>query len=297
MKKTFISLFLVTFIGFSLQAQEAKPDSVKYWTIGGLTSFNFNQVSLTNWAAGGKNSIAGTFLYKNHFNYKKEKHAWDNLVDFGYGMTKQGTDNAMKTEDKLQLNSKYGYSAGKSWYYSALVDFKTQVDKGYKDPPTNSVLISRWLSPAYVTASLGMDYKPTPNFSLYLSPLTSKMTIVNDEELSAAGAYGVDPGETLRAEYGAFVKMIAQKKDLVKNVDFSTSVDLFSNLIDDPQNIDVNWQAALNMKINEYMSAVLSVNMLYDDNTKYIDAEGLEHGARTQFKQLFGVGVNYKFGK
>lgn len=293
MKKIGI-LFVVVLAGTILHAQES-VDTLRHWTTGGNTSFTFSQVSLTNWSAGGKNSMAGTFLLKTFANYKKERVIWDNTLDFGYGLTKQGSDNVVKTDDKLQFSTQFGYQAAAHWFYSALADFKTQFDNGYQDPPTNSVVISKFMAPAFLNLSLGMQYKPTDNFMLYLSPLSSKMTIVSDGDLAEAGAFGVDPGEKFRAEYGALVKMLAKKAELLKNVEGYTRLDLFSNLSNKPQNIDVDWEAGLNLKVNEFLSAVIKLNMIYDDDIKYVNQEGLERGARAQFKQLFGFGLAYKW--
>lgn len=295
MKK--VILAMVCFISWPLLAQDAPADSVKHWTVGGTSSFTFNQVSLTNWSAGGKNSLAGTFLVNTYLNYKKEKVNWDNVIDVGYGLTKQGSDNSIKTEDKLNLASKFGYSAGRSWFYSALLDFKTQMDVGYNDPPENTDKLSEFMSPAYLNFSFGMDYKPSDQFSLYLSPLTSKTTIVLDDSLSNEGAFGVKKGENFREEYGASVKMTARKKDLVKNVDFTTRLDLFSSLTNNPQNIDMDWEMAFNMKVNAHLTTILSFHAIYDDDIKYKNKEGIDEGPRLQFKQLFGFGINYKFGK
>ncbi|MCT4647666.1 MAG: DUF3078 domain-containing protein [Carboxylicivirga sp.] len=296
MKKVFsICLLCLSITSF---AQTAESDTIRNWTIGGASSFTFNQVSLTNWAAGGKNSVAGTFLFNLHLNYSKDRISWDNTIDLGYGLTKQGSDNLVKTEDKLYLTSKLGYQVdGSKWYYTGLMDFKTQFDVGYNDPPENTIKLSEFMSPAYVNFSLGMDYKPNDNFSLYISPLTSKMTIVMDDSLSRAGAFGVDTLKHVRSEYGASVKLLAKKANIIKNVDVSTRLDLFSNLGDKPQNVDVDWELAFNMKVNDFLSAVASINLIYDDDIKYVNEEGGTEGARAQFKQLFGFGINYKFGR
>nr|WP_321411888.1 DUF3078 domain-containing protein [uncultured Carboxylicivirga sp.] len=287
---------LICMISTSLSAQDAMKDTT-YWTIGGTSSFTFNQVTLTNWSAGGKNSLAGTALFNTHFNYKKDKVNWDNLIDLGYGLTKQGTDNAFKSEDKIYVVSKYGYSAGKHWFYSGLLDFKTQFDNGFSDPPANTKKVSEFMAPGYLNLSLGMDYKPSDNFSLYISPLTSKMTIVLDDSLSSVGAYGVKKEKNLRAEYGASVKLTAKKANVIKNVDVATRLDLFSNLADNPQNVDVNWEVVFNAKVNDYLSAIASFNLIYDDDIDYTDSDGVNQGPQVQFKQLFGFGLSYKFGK
>lgn len=130
---------------------------------------------------------------------------------------------------------------------------------GYQDPPANTIRISELFSPAYMLFSVGMDYKPNDDFSLYLSPVTSKMTIVLDEDLSNAGAYGVDPGDNVKSEYGALLKTVYKKSNVLKNIDFFTRLDLFSNLGNDPQHIDVDWEARVNMKVNSYLSAVFAL--------------------------------------
>lgn len=293
MKKNVLFLFFLV-LSASMFAQE-EPDTLKYWKKGGDISLTFSQVTLTNWAAGGKSSMAGTFLFNTFANFKKNKSVWDNGLTLGYGLTKQGSESLVKTEDRVYLTSKYGYSAGKSWYYSGLVDLKTQMTTGYQDPPANTIRLSEFFAPAYLLMSLGMDYKPNDNFTMYISPVTSKMTVVMDEAFSDAGAYGVEPGENIRSEYGASFKSVYKKSNVIKNVDFFTRLDLFSNLAESPDHVDVDWEARVNMKVNSYLSAVFAINMLYDHDIKYVNDNGIEEGPRVQTKQLLGFGLNFKF--
>jgi hypothetical protein len=279
---------------FVMWAQEP-ADSLKYWEKGGDVAVTFSQVSLNNWAAGGQNSISGNFLLNVFANYARDQSAWDNSMTVGYGLSQQGSDNLIKTDDRLLLSSKYGYKASKHWFYTGLMDFKTQMTTGYQDPPDNTTVLSEWFSPAYLVFSLGMDYKPNKRFSMYLSPVTGKGTFVLDDSLSLAGAYGVEPGDNSRIEYGAYVKGVYKQSNIIKNVDFFTRLDLFSNLVDDPDHVDVDWETRVNMRINEWLTAVASFNLLYDDDTKYVDDDGLEHGARVQTRQLLGFGLNFKF--
>lgn len=278
-----------------VSAQEQANDTIKHWKIGGTTSINFSQVSLTNWSGGGNNSVAGTFLFRGFFNHTKNKLAWDNTLDLGYGLTKQGDYKLAKSEDKLQLTTKLGYEAGKHWFYSALLDFKTQFAVGYKDPLVQDVKISDFMAPGYLQLSLGMDYKPSDNFSLYISPITSKLTFVLNDSLSNTGAYGVDLGENVREEYGASTKLLAKKADVITNVDIYTRLDLFSSYTNNPQNIDVDWEFGVEMKINKYLSALFKTNLVYDDDVKYINDNGEEQESRVQIKQLFGAGLSYTF--
>ncbi len=293
--KKILCVFLL--IPMALYSAE-KPDSIKAWDFGGLASFNFSQVSLTNWAAGGQSSTSGVAIFNVFGNYKKEKISWENSLDMGYGILKEKDKDAIKSNDKLDFNSKFGIKQAEKLYYSTIFNFRTQFAPGYKYPnPTNA--ISRFMAPAYMTLSVGIDYKPNKIFSLFVSPLTGKMTIVSDQILSNAGAFGVDPGKTMRAEIGSFLKM-ELKSEIVKNVSLNSKLDLFSNYLNNPENIDVNWDLLVNMKINDYLSANLISNLIYDDDIKIaIDKnnDGIieKKGPRVQFKEMFGLGLSLKF--
>ena len=291
MKKV-LSILVITVLAITISF--AQDTEVKDgWKKGGVGSISFSQVSLTNWAAGGENSVSGNLLFSAFANMKKGKFTWDNNFDFAYGLLKQGDQSMRKSDDKLNLSSKFGQHAYKSWYYSGLLDFRTQISSGYEyaDISENDVLISNFLAPAYLTVALGLDYKPSENFSVMIAPLAGKVTIVNDTTLSVA--YGVDAGQTVRNEFGGFVK-IQLKKELMENVNFLTKLDLFSNYLNNPQNIDVNWEVLIAMKINKYLTATLSTTLLYDDDISILDSEG-NYGPRVQFKEVFGIGLSYNF--
>jgi hypothetical protein len=290
--KTLKTLILLSFAFSGVIAQEAQDTS--YWKVSGQVSVNISQVSFSNWIGGGKNSVSGVGLFDYNAIYQKEKIQWNNTLKTGYGLLKEGEDQVVKTDDKLELNSKLGVQMkNEHLLYSSYVNFLTQFANGYKYPNTTDK-ISTFFAPAYLTLATGFDYQPSENFSLFFTPVSGKFTFVTDEELSAAGAFGVEPGKKARAEMGAIVKS-EFKTPVVKNVDLATSLTLFSNYFNNPQNIDVNWDIALNMKINDFLSANLLTNLIYDHDILIpIDDDG-NTGRRVQLKQLFGVGLSYKF--
>ena len=292
-----ISLILLMLFPVVIHAQE-KADSIKAWNFGGLASFNFSQVSLTNWAAGGRSSTSGVALFNVFGNYKNDNLSWENSLDLGYGLLKEQNNDAVKSNDKIEFNSKFGMNASEKLFYSTLFNFRTQFAPGYKYPNTTDA-ISRFMAPGYLTLSLGMDYKPNKILSIFISPLTGKMTIVSDQELSDRGAFGVDPGEKVRTEIGSFVK-VELKTELMKNVSLSSKVDLFSNYLHNPENIDINLDLLINMKVNDFLSANLITNMIYDDDIKIAidknnDGNIERTGPRLQIKEMFGLGLNLKF--
>ena len=292
-------LILLSCIILILTNARGQVDSTKYWKINGSFSINFSEVSFSNWVAGGKNSVSGVSLFDLKAYYAKQKINWDNTVLLGYGLLKEGKNDLVKSEDKIDLNSKLGYRMNaEKLFFTALLNFKSQFANGYKYPNTTDK-ISGLFSPAYVILSTGFDYKPSKMFSVYLSPLSGKFTIVTDQLLSAQGAFGVEKGRKFRSELGGMMQT-SLNTPVMKNVDLIAKLDLFSNYLANPQNIDLNLDTRLNMKINSYLSANFLLNMLYDDDIRIaIDTNGDGiadyKGRRIQLKQLFGAGLSFKF--
>lgn len=285
-----LSLLMVT-----VNAQE-NPDT-SYWKFGGQGSVSVNQVSLTNWAAGGESSFSGSALLNTSLNYNRENISWENLFGLAYGLMKQGDAGVRKTDDKIDFASKFGKKASKKLFYSAMFKFNTQFTDGYKYP-NDSVPISTFMAPGFMNLSIGIDYKPSENLSIYLGPLSGKVTFVLDDSLSAKGAFGVEEGKQVRYEFGgSFKGMYTQ--EILKNVTLTTKLELFSNYIKDPEKIDVSWEVLINMRINEYLSANLNTHLVWDDDIKFaqFDSEGNYTGSesKVQFKEVFGIGLSYKF--
>jgi hypothetical protein len=288
MKKAIISISLLV-VSIALMAQE--PVDTSYWKTGGMGTLTFSQVSFYQWASGGENSYSGNGFLSLFANYKKENISWDNNLGLGYGIIKQGKL-TKKSDDRIDLSSQFGMKASDKWNYSAMAGFKTQFAKGY-NYPDDSTKISDFLSPGYLTVSLGMDYKPNDKFNVFLSPLTGKMTFVIDDTLSSHGAFGVDPGKKFRAEFGGYAKVV-YKQPIMKNVDMMAKIDLFSNYLKNPGNVDVNAEFLIVMKINEYLAATFNALMIYDDDVKLLQTDKTI-GPGLQVKEVFGVGLSYKF--
>jgi len=287
MKKLLTILFLLP---ATLFAQEAVQDTL--WKTTTTATLNFSQVSLTNWAAGGKSSMSGLFMLNYAANYKKDKLSWDNSFDLRYGFIKEKDTDARKSDDLIDISSKLGYEAGGGWNYAGLISFKSQFAPGYNYDMDPRELISRFMAPGYLNAGLGMDYK-TDGLSVFLAPVSGKFTFVSADDVNEED-FGLDAGKKVRSELGATVK-VEYKTDVMKNVTFESKLNLFSNYLDNPQNIDVDWKAQLNMKVNDYLSANLITHMIYDDDVKIDDAETGTTGARLQFMESFGVGLTFKF--
>ena len=286
----------------SVNAQEAAVDTS--WKTGGIVGLNFTQVSLSNWAAGGQNSISGIALFNYYANYNKGKNIWDNTIDLGYGLTQNGDADPIKSEDKIDLSSKYGRYAFKHWYYSAMVGFKSQFTPGY-NYPNDSVKISNFMAPAYITVALGMDYKPNDNFSLFISPAAMKLTMVNDKKLfngipDDGRVFGVKNGSTTEVEVGGYIRAQYQK-NITKNFTFLTRGDLYSNYLRNPQNMDVTWETLWTLKVNSWFAATLNTLLLYDHDIDVPKVKEVVNGIPVpgtpgpgaQFKETLGIGLTF----
>ncbi|MCB8963718.1 MAG: DUF3078 domain-containing protein [Bacteroidales bacterium] len=283
-------------------------DTLEGWKLGGVIGATVAQTSLTNWAAGGQSSFAVNGVFSTFANYKKGKNAWDNSLDLGYGILNQeDVKYTKKTDDKIDILSKYGREVRKSLYFAGLLNFKTQMTTGYNYPTDSTrTKISNLLAPAYLVGALGLDYKPNSHLSVFAAPATAKFTFVNDTMLSNAGAFGIDKGDKVKSEFGGYIRFIYSKNDftseMLKNVSFTTKLDLFSNYAEDPQNIVVNWETLIAFKVNKYININISTHLIYDDKVK-IGKDSNNNGVieeneikpRVQFKELFGAGVSFKF--
>lgn len=290
-------LLLFCFLGIvGANAQDENPaeadnDTIGPWTKKGNASFLFNQSTFDNWIAGGENNISGNIGLNYDINYAKGDWTWDNKFIASYGLVKTKTSAfAKKTDDRLEINSVLGKKATERWFYSAFLNFKTQFTKGYNYSTTEEGAEIReeytnFLSPGYLLIGPGMLYKRDDNLKVNLSPATSKFTFVDKAFTLPDEAYfGVEEGKSMRYEFG-FNASAYYKLDIIANVTFENILNLYSNYLEDPQNVDIDYQLNIVMKINRYLTTNLSFQTVYDDNA----FQGF------QLRQVFGVAVNYGF--
>lgn len=300
-----IAFLFVANASLAQETAETPAQPQSKWKTGVFTSLTLNQISLKNWAAGGKNSFSGTWFGNAYANYKSDKATWDNTLELGYGIMRYKGEDYQKSEDKIHLSSVYGYDAAKQkLFYSGLLDFKTQFGKGYKYDK-DTTLVSQFMSPGYLNFSLGMLYKPNDKLSVYLSPVAAKLTMVGDTIF--APTYGVSDGEHVRGEFGATAKIVYNHPNLIKNVDYYFRGDFFTNWKEHPEHIDVDVETGFNLKVNDWLTALIKVNLLFDDDIKYKEqytelaedgssvVKTRERGARLQCKELFGFGLSFKW--
>jgi hypothetical protein len=264
----------------------------KIWKTGGVLSLNLAQGSLSNWAAGGeKFSLAVNTFINGYAFYKKGRHSWDNNLDFYLGYVKTTSLGTRKNDDRVEFMSKYGYSISPKVNLAGLFDIRTQFFKGYTYPNENTkVYSSNFFAPAYIILSPGLDYHPTKNLSIFISPTTARWIVVKDTALSTS--YGVDAGKKVDFQFGAYAS-IQYIANLGKAVTYTGKFDLFSNYKHNPQNVDLYMTNLFAVKISKALSATYSLTLIYDDDVKLF---GPKHDSPDlQLQSLFGAGLLWKF--
>jgi len=272
-----------------------------WWKNRNSFGFDISEAAFLNWNAGGNNSISGLLKVNLYRSYKKLYVLWDNEILIRYGLNSQQDQELRKTDDKIQINSTFGYRKDTltNWYYSVKFNFNTQFTDGFSYPNTSEP-ISRLFAPAYLFIGAGSYYNvKKESFSLYLSPFTLKSTFVLDETLSNQGVFGVPAGDRSRNEFGALIQS-SWETEVLKNIVMKTNIELYSDYLKDFGNIDLKWDLNFNFLINKYMKANIGVYSIYDNDIKFKedtngDGELETLGARLQLKQLLGIGVLFNF--
>ena len=294
MKKFCSVLVLVVFFCCGALAQADEQGYVEgAWDLNGVTGINLSQTTLVNWSAGGENSMAGNIYLNGSLKHKTGDWLWVNTLVLEYGLSKVESQGNRKTNDNIDFSTQLGYSISDKWFFTGMGSFKTQFYNGYNYPDKDNY-ISKFMAPAYSNLSLGVEFRPKSNYSLFVSPASGKFTFVQDDYLSELGAFGVNPGDKFRAEFGAYFKARVEQS-VMENVNLISTIDLFTAYNKTFGDVDINWDVMISMKINKYLSASLNTTLKYDNDIKTFDDEGNQRGAKIQFKEILGVGFAYSF--
>lgn len=293
--KKILTLTALVLISANLSAQ----DQPQGWTRLGVVGLNLSQASFSNWSAGGDNSIAFDAFLNYSLDYRSGKHLAAHRLELAYGIndTKSG-DFVRKTNDRIFMSSSYGYKIAENLYVGALMTFNTQFARGYDySNYSKDAYISTFMAPGYLTLGAGLIWTPKKWYKLTFNPASWRGTFVLDEYLRnlPGGSFGAAQGEKLFNQFGA--NLISEiTTPIMENVSFYSRMDLFSNYLSKPQNIIVNWDIQINMKINRWISAGITASMIYDDNIKFDKGDGSGRRiAKMQLRETLGIGLQAQF--
>lgn len=297
MKKTILFSHLILSY-FLLQAQDRAVKEMQFigtkafksldsngWKKAGTFIINLNQGTLSNWVAGGEQSVVGINTIFNYaLNLRNGRSTWDNGFDIALGFQNATSFGKFrKIDDRIDITSKYGFQISKKGYLGVLVNFNSQALAGYDYSVEPNTKISSFLTPGKVLLSPGFDYKPSSHFSFYISPLTIRWVLKNNPAFFNVSKFGVDSARKVNTELGAFFTAKAGLK-LTKWATYNSRLDLFSNYKRKPQNVDLLMNNLLTMKFNKTLATNISLDLIYDDDVI----------KRLQLKEILGVGLTLK---
>jgi hypothetical protein len=291
--KKFIGILILLVTVLAVRGKNSGSDT-SYWKSKYESALGFSQTSLSNWAKGGEKwSFSSNFILNIYKDYHREALSWNNYLGITYGIARmQSVKKLRKTDDKINLVTKCGVKAWKHWDYTGFFEFKSQFSEGFAYP-NDSVHISGFLAPAYFQLSAGLNYKLADYFAVFVSPMGARLTLVNDTELTSRpeGAYGVHNGEITLWQVGGSVNAIF-KKDILKNVNLLSKLDVFTNFSERPDKVVISWENNLLMKVNKYVSVNLSTTLIYDEKA-VPENSGNTFRDILQYRETFGFGLAY----
>lgn len=272
----------------------AQTDSIQApnegWKKGGVAKLLFNQAAFSEWASGGQNSVALSFHADYDLNYTKNGWNWDTKFLGDFGLTKlSGTKFLRKTNDRFDLQSFLGKNFSKHWSYSTVFGLKTQFARGYQygedsNGDETRTLRTHFFSPVYIQLGVGLYWKKSKNLWVNIAPFTQRLTLVSRkftmDLLEGKEYFGVRKGDNHRFELGASINAFYTFSP-VENITLEQRLGLYSDYLDKAENVDIDYQIAAELQVNEYVSTNLILQLVYDDNAVQ----------RLQIREVFGVGV------
>ena len=255
------------------------------WSLKGKNSFLFNQSSYANWIGGGTNNIGWISGLDYNLTYEDDWNLWENTLVSKYGQTKTQDIGNRKTQDELNFSTNYGRKISEKWYISTGASLLTQFAPGYKNGNNpESDKISNLMAPGYINFGAGFTYRRNENFTMTLRPANIRWTIVLDKDLQKAGNYGLEnDGDRSLIQFGFWANAVYKIK-LMDDIYFTSNASLISNYLNHPERLVLLYGGKLDLKLNRFISTVLTLDLIYDHNQI----------KKLQTKQTVGVGVSYE---
>ena len=298
MIKPFVTVLATATFVYPVQAQdpsvrefqkvafkELKLPEKDGWQKAGTFIINVQQGALRNWVSGGEQNTLGiAMLFNYNLNLKKGKHSWNNYFDIALGFQNATSFGQFrKTDDRIDVTTKYGYQISKKWFTALLVNFNSQSLTGYNYTDTGNNKISGFLTPGKITVSAGIDYRPDKSLSLFVSPITTRFLLKKDPDFYITDKFGVPPNKRSYTELGAFATAKFAKA-FTKWALYTGRLDLFSNYKRNPEDVDLFFTNLLSLKFNRWLATNISADIVYDDDIL----------KRIQLKEVLGIGLTVK---
>ncbi|MDL1913954.1 MAG: DUF3078 domain-containing protein [Bergeyella sp.] len=268
------------------QLADSLPKKERHWSISGQNSLTLNQATFSNWINGGANNIAWISRVNYNFTYQKDKNLWDNNIILAYGQNSTQDIGKRKSQDMINITTNYGKQISRHWFISTGAGLSTQFAPGYEDANNpKAKKLSNFMAPGYLNLGIGFTHMRNKDLVIIMNPANARLTMVLDKELQVANSYGLlNNGESLLLQFG-FYGSVAYNLKIMESITMVNKGTVFSNYLKNPERLVLSYSAIINLKVNKYISSVVTLDLFYDHNQIQ----------KTQLKQTLGVGLSYNF--
>ncbi|MGL5681800.1 MAG: DUF3078 domain-containing protein [Marinifilaceae bacterium] len=270
----------------------------RYWTYHSEVDLTLNQGKLANWASGGENSLSLISNVRYFWNYKRNNTSWENWMHYRFGFLKSGDEDIRKNEDRFELNSMLGQKAFKHWNYALQFNMRTQLFNSYDYPKDkDKVKVANFMSPGYFSLSLGLNYKPNNNHSLFISPITGNWNFVRDTANIPFKRYGIEVGKRSKRKAGAQIEVRNQFNNIFKVMNLRNEMKFFTSYepedrekgkgdnVEKKSPYTASWKVTIDLRINYFIKAQIYTETIYDEN----------YSKKFQFRETLGLGLGFRF--
>ena len=281
--RTLLLITAILFITDSVNAQTiVVPDTLVGWTQTWVANLNGSQASYSNWSEGGVNTVSGNASTVFTRMYRNDQYTFGFRTNLRYGQSRIDGE-SRKSDDLISLRLRTTYDLQEDSKLAAYgaIQFRTQFADGFDYDAKvagGDSLISGFLSPAYLTEGIGLEFNANPKLQLEAG-LALKQTFISDGDLSPN--YGLPQGDTFRSE-GGLTTGIAFQTKVAENIQYSSNLETFTSFTDPVSKTDVFWANELVGQINSLISASFQFEMRYDD----------DFSSEVQIKQVLSAGIS-----
>ncbi|MDE7387209.1 MAG: DUF3078 domain-containing protein [Muribaculaceae bacterium] len=254
-------------------------------------SLQFSQAyNSPNWYQGGNNNLnlIANFIWNVKLNPVYHPNMmFENTVQYKLALNSAPDDtlrNYSISEDRFQINTKFGLKAAHNWYYSVNMQFKTQLLQNH---PTNSRSTTvAFFSPGELNLGLGMTYNyTTPNkkatFNISIDPLSYNMIAYTNDRVTTY------PGHKTTSQYGSNIEAKMTWKPTY-NITYTTRLYTFTNY----SYLQGDWENTISFAINRFLTTQIYIHLRYDSSTAKREDTKWHYW---QLKEILSFGFAYKF--
>ena len=214
-----------------------------------------------------------------------------NTVRYKLGINSAPNDSIRSysiSDDLLQINTLVGIKAIKKWYYSATMQFKTQLLNNYTSNTNNRK--ASFLSPGELNVAVGITYSNASKdgwrtLNLSILPVSYNMKMCTSDVNPSPGNFGIKDGHHTVHDVGSKLEAKVNCK-FNQAISWSSRLYVFSNY----EYVQGDWENTFNFNVTRNLITQFYTHLRYDKSAKRNDKWNY-----WQFKEILSFGLTYRF--